>query len=134
MASHLGLELTLVFDAAYQEGPGSISHYDKIGIIFTEESQSADDFLIQQLEHEDNPRNTTLVTSDNRLAWRARSIGAKTLSVEEFLGWLRARIDKSRTPRTQKPSPIDDSWQSPPQPPLKKAANSQQPSVEPIPA
>ena len=112
------LEVTIVFDAPYQCGEGSRTHLNHLEICFTDEGESADDFIIQKLKHASHPKQITVVTSDNKLAWRARRYLAKTEKVEVFLAWLnkkyhsKARQQKQRTPtapsRRLKEQPCQD--------------------------
>jgi len=90
-ASAFNLDLTIVFDAHYQEGDCSVTHYQDIEIIYTAEHVSADDHIIKSLKHVDNPKLYILVTSDNKLAWQARCQLIKTQSVEDFMLFLDKR-------------------------------------------
>lgn len=87
----LQLDITLVFDAQYQFGDTTRSHLNYLEILFTSKGETADDFIINELKSTDSPRQETVVTSDKKLAWRARRKHAHTESVEEFLEWLNRR-------------------------------------------
>lgn len=90
------LDVTIVFDAQYSEGLGSRSHLDCLEICFTDEGETADDYIINELGSTPNPREEIVVTSDNNLAWRARRMHAKTEQVEEFMRWLDHRYRKKK--------------------------------------
>lgn len=92
-AEALNLNLTLVFDAQYQLGESSKSHYKRLEIIFSAKDQTADEYIIHELKSKKNPLQYTVVTSDKKLAWLARRQAAKTETVEEFLSWLVKRYE-----------------------------------------
>lgn len=92
----VSLDVTIVFDAQYQEGMGSRTHLDFLEICFTDEGETADDYIINELGSTPNPREEIIVTSDNNLAWRARRMHAKTEPVEEFMRWLDHRYKKKK--------------------------------------
>lgn len=108
-AAFLNIPITIVFDAHYQEGGLSITHYRHLEIIYSAYSQSADDLIIKILKTLDTPKATTLVTSDNKLAWRARHLLVKTEKVDAFLQYLNRRYEskiasqKEKKPRPQSP-------------------------------
>lgn len=87
----LDLDVTLVFDAQYQYGDETRSHLHPLEICFTREGETADDYIIGALKAAPNHRQETVITSDNKLAWRARRHLAKTESIEEFMSWLNKR-------------------------------------------
>ncbi len=97
----LNLDITLVFDAMYQYGSATRSHYKQLEIVFTAQGETADEYILAELMSAPNPRNETVVTSDKRLAWHARRRAAKSESVEEF----RARINQTYKNRQRHSSP-----------------------------
>ncbi len=92
----VGLDVTIVFDAQYHEGLGSRTHLDFLEICFTDEGETADDYIINELGSTPNPREEIVVTSDNNLAWRARRTHAKSEKVEDFMRWLDHRFRKKK--------------------------------------
>ncbi len=98
----LQLNVSLIFDSQYQEGLGTRSHIDFMEICFTDEGETADDYIINELQSSQNPREEIVVTSDNNLAWRARRMHAKTEHVEEFMRWLDHRYRKKKKSIPQK--------------------------------
>lgn len=88
--SILNWDVSVVFDATFQMGPGSRSHYNCLEILFTAEGETADEFILNELKTCTNPRLETVVTSDKTLAWHARCRHAHTESIEEFV----ARLNK----------------------------------------
>lgn len=123
------IDVSIVFDAAFQEGLGSRSHFNRLEVLYTDEGESADDFIINELKRAPNPRQETIVTSDKKLAWRARRRLAHTEGVEEFMEWMnRAYKNKLRQLKqgTAKvvPSPI------PPPPPPPSPIPTTEASIE----
>lgn len=90
-ASLLNLEITIVFDAQYQEGEESITHFGNLAIIYTAENQTADELLIKILDRSLNQKQSILITSDLKLSRQAKMIPIKTLSTEEFIEWINKR-------------------------------------------
>lgn len=93
----LELDVTLVFDAQYEQSESSRAHVKRLEICFTAVGETADDFILQALKAERRPTLHTVVTSDNKLAWLARRCHAKTESVEEFISWLNRRYKNKLT-------------------------------------
>lgn len=87
----IGLDATLVFDAHYQSGEATKSHLKDLEIFFTAAGESADELIISELKRVADPRQETVVTSDKKLAWRARRKAAHSESVEAFMEWLNRR-------------------------------------------
>lgn len=87
----VGLNATLVFDAQYQSGESVRSHIKNLEIYFTDQGESADEFILKQLRLDKHPQNHIVVTSDKKLAWLARRKGSQTESVEDFLKQLNNR-------------------------------------------
>lgn len=101
----LQLDVSLIFDSQYQEGPRERSHLDFMEICFTDEGETADDYIINELQSTSSPREEIVVTSDNNLAWRARRLHAKTEPVKDFMQWLDSRYKKrKRTVPPDQPS------------------------------
>lgn len=98
----LELDVTLVFDAQYQDTESSRSHVDRLEIFFTAVGETADEFILQALKEESRPNQQTVVTSDKKLAWLSRRLFAKTESVEEFISWLNRRYKNKLSERRKK--------------------------------
>jgi len=94
-------DMTIVFDATYQQGGRTRSHYRNLEIIYTSKGETADEFILSELAHSSNPRNETVITSDKKLASQARMLQAKTESVEQFhqqMNHLHAKKKKAPLP------------------------------------
>lgn len=84
-----GFAASLVFDAAWQEGPSEKHVKGDLEIIYTDSGESADDWIVNEVKRSLKPSQLIVVTSDRKLAWRARMKGALTLTVEDFLKLVR---------------------------------------------
>lgn len=102
------LQATLVFDAAWQEGPSQTKIKGSLEIHYTESGESADDWIVTEVKKSPLPIEIMVVTSDRNLAWRSRNKGAQTIHVEEFMKFVRRLvIKKSRAaPPKVSPSPL----------------------------
>lgn len=89
----LNLDVTIVFDAHYTLAEGTRSVFDSLEICFTSSGESADEYILKKIKSCPHPKQETVVTSDNRLAWAARRYLAKTESVATFLTWLNKRYE-----------------------------------------
>lgn len=92
----LELDATIVFDSHYQPDDGSRSHFNNLEICFTAVSETADEYILQELKESSTPTQETVVTSDRQLAWRCRRYLANTESVENFILWLDKRLKNKR--------------------------------------
>ena len=87
-AALLNIDLCIVFDAAYQLGEESRSHYKALEIIYTAYQESADTYLINHILKIKNPHQVTVVTNDKKLAALLRPSFVKIESVTAFEKWL----------------------------------------------
>jgi len=78
------LEVSIVFDATFQKGDRSRSHFNHLEILFTASGETADEYILDMLSHLNNPQQKTIVTSDRGLARQARDLGAQTESIDFF--------------------------------------------------
>lgn len=102
------IDVSLVFDASFRSGEASISHFNDLEILFTAAGESADDFIIDCLQVS-RSKKEVVVTSDKKLAWRARSLGAITQPVEEFLTWLnKVYKNKLKHPNKEKKAVVKE--------------------------
>ncbi len=88
---YLAINATIVFDAAYSPGGMTRVYGSHADVVFTNTGESADNFILEELRGILCPHQQTVVTSDKRLAWRARRLGAKTQDVATFFTGLAAR-------------------------------------------
>lgn len=92
----LNLNATLVFDSHYFEGDESRIYLENFAIVFTRQGETADEYILAQLEMASHPKQEVVVTSDKQLGAMVRRCGAKTEMVEEFIQWLHHRFRKKR--------------------------------------
>ncbi|MBU0503275.1 MAG: NYN domain-containing protein [Candidatus Omnitrophota bacterium] len=76
-------KVIIVFDG-FPDAGYSREHICGFEIRFSRET-NADDVIKKMLEKELNPRNTLVVSDDREIKFFIRSLGAKPVSVEEFL-------------------------------------------------
>lgn len=99
-----GLDVCIVFDSA-QRREGSIrGHFASLEVVYTDESQSADDYIYEALTFcRGNLIHETVVTSDRELAVRCKVLGARTQTIEGFLAALfKKKKKKKKSAQTQK--------------------------------
>lgn len=89
----LGMDVTLVFDAQYAEGDASRSFYDAVEVHFTDQGETADEYILKHVRRSSHPRQEVVVTSDARLAWAVRRQLVRTETVEKFLSSLNKRYE-----------------------------------------
>ncbi|MFO8053182.1 MAG: NYN domain-containing protein, partial [Candidatus Omnitrophota bacterium] len=58
--------------------------------------ESADDRIIKKTEQVKNKKQIVVVTDDRQLAYRARSLGARNISVDEFISKTKRREKKEK--------------------------------------
>jgi len=112
----LELNATVVFDSQYQYGYGARSHLNYLEICFTDQGETADDYIVNELNSSTTPQQETVVTSDNKLAWRVRQRNAKTVSIEEFMSWLNTRYKKKKRAQKEKRTKPPPVAEAPPKP------------------
>lgn len=86
----LQLDITLVFDSS-RLGESTRRHFGPLGVVYTTLGESADAYIIGELQSLRERRQETVVTSDKTLAEHARRLGAQAMSIESFILWIRAR-------------------------------------------
>ncbi|MEM7174922.1 MAG: NYN domain-containing protein [Chlamydiota bacterium] len=93
----LNLSCTLVFDSGRRLSDSfpSKQMLTSIEVVFSPANTSADDYIIEWLTAQRHRKQLTVVTSDRELACRAKTIGAKTESLEEFFRFLRKKEQRS---------------------------------------
>lgn len=91
------LQGTIVFDGAHRrEEESGLSYPSPLIVAYTPKGQSADEYIVEQLEATQNCKIITVVTNDAGLKRHARAAGAKTQSNSDFLEWLIKRAKKKR--------------------------------------
>jgi predicted RNA-binding protein with PIN domain len=81
-------KITIVFDG-HKDVVSYESHYP-VDVFFTK-GETADDRIRKMVQHSKNAKGIVVVTDDRELGLLVRSMGARVISVEDFLG--RAKKD-----------------------------------------
>ncbi|MGC1879566.1 MAG: NYN domain-containing protein [Rhabdochlamydiaceae bacterium] len=100
MTSQLNLHVTLVFDGAEEHLRG---HFDTLEIVYTRKTQTADEYISEEVFLSRSPSQLTVVTNDRELSTRCSHHLAKTMSIDEFLHLIsKKKMKKKRLgpPRT----------------------------------
>lgn len=93
----LSLSGVLVFDGTNRNDEESgLSYKSPLTIAYASKGQSADAYIVEQIEFAANPKLITVVTDDQGLTRHARSHGAKAQSNSAFLSFLKRKSDKSK--------------------------------------
>jgi len=94
-------DTVVVFDGRQKDPPEAVrSHLANLEVVYTPEGQTADDYILQEVEFSQNPSLLTIVSSDRELTGKARQRGAKTRTIEQFFSFLKG--DKKSTPEKEK--------------------------------
>jgi Predicted RNA-binding protein containing a PIN domain len=103
------LNITLVFDGAEQAPEeGTRTHYDTLEIVYTSKKQSADAYILEQLEYSKDPSSEIVITSDRELAGRAKMLGAATETIEAFLSFMHTKHAKRKTQSPEEVKMVKD--------------------------
>jgi predicted RNA-binding protein with PIN domain len=86
-------EVWVIFDGG--QPPYQINNF-QYKIRFSSQ-ESADDLIIKKIERINNRKQTVVVTDDRQLAYRARFLGARSISVDEFVSKTKKRKKKEET-------------------------------------
>lgn len=79
------IRILVIFDGRDEAQPHNTGkRYAGVVCRFSRFPQTADDLIKEVIDHHDNRRQLTLITSDLRLAGVARAQGVNHLTVEEF--------------------------------------------------
>lgn len=105
--SLLGLRGMLVFDGSHKAFEESgLSYATPLEIAYTPKGQTADEYILEKLESRKEKTPSTVVSNDQGLARRARSLHAKTQSNEAFISYLeKKKIKKATKKREIKDTP-----------------------------
>lgn len=95
----IGLNVCLVFDSSEKlRAYAQRSQLDSLEVIYPTCDQTADDYIVEMVEHCKHPATMTIVTSDTGLARRCSRLGAKTQSIKTFIAF----IEKKQVSRLKK--------------------------------
>jgi predicted RNA-binding protein with PIN domain len=83
---------TLVFDGSIRRGEESGRSYPSpLEVVYTPKGQTADAYILEEIESAKNRRQCTVVTNDKGLTRQARALQAKTMETAAFIQWLQKR-------------------------------------------
>lgn len=98
----LRLQVVLVFDGKdLPKGSYTRGNWRDIDIIYTHHGLSADEYILEYIEHNPRPRSITVVSSDRQLANKAHLFGCQVMSVEDFMSYL---LKKTKPKEKDKPA------------------------------
>lgn len=105
------LDIVLVFDGSDPHEKHSIKHHvGQLEIIYTPLNITADFYIFEKVQLYKNPTHTTVVSNDQELIKRCRALGAKTLSLTDFLSYVAKKKKKQKrsivTPAQETPQEI----------------------------
>ena len=87
----------IVFDGAHRRDEESGRSYrSPLEIAYAPKGQSADAYIVEQVERAKNPKQVIVVTNDKGLTMHARSSGAKAQTNGEFLQFLGKKSAKGK--------------------------------------
>lgn len=95
-ASSTSLDIRMIFDGRSDFKDLSHSTFQAITVIYSIDGQTADEYILHEVEASPQPQQIVVVSSDKRLVKSAREHGAKSESVEKFFDYLRQRVEKAR--------------------------------------
>ena len=95
------IDATVVFDAPFQAGGYERFRFGELEILFTNQGETADEYILNELQHSSKPRQEIVVTSDKTLAMHARHFLARTESVEAFMQRLNQLYSNKQKKSTQ---------------------------------
>jgi hypothetical protein len=87
--------VTVIFDRGLPGGIDRGLSTSKVQVVFASSGQSADSILIRRIKSVKNPREYTLVTSDNHILREAETRRIPVLKAEEFV--LGLALDKGKS-------------------------------------
>ncbi len=91
------MKASLVFDSGTETilDIATKKHLGDIEVIYTPRGMSADDYLIELIEIQKHPGTVTVVSSDNGVIARSVSLRARTMSVEQFVSFIKRKQKKN---------------------------------------
>jgi len=96
------LNVTIVFDGRQKDPPEAVrGHLANLEVIYTPEHQTADDYILQEIEFSSTPSEETVVSSDRELTGKAKQRGARVQSIEDFFSFLGGKQRKKKSPSSK---------------------------------
>jgi predicted RNA-binding protein with PIN domain len=102
-----GIDGALIFDSYHQIGPRERFYQQGLDVHYTDEKQTADEYILEWLRLVKRPQDYTVVTSDRGLARRAACKGARVQTVEGFKAMLgKLYLKKLHQPQVMELKPL----------------------------
>lgn len=84
--TQLNSPMTVVFDGREKDPPEALRRNLKsMNIVYTPAHQTADDYILEMLQHAKNPSQEMVISSDGDLLRRSKQKGARVQTIEEFI-------------------------------------------------
>lgn len=100
--TQLNSPMTVVFDGREKDPPEALRrNLRSMNIVYTPARQTADDYILEMLEHAKNRDQEMVISSDSELLRRSKQKGARTQTIEEFLKTLSKKKANSTHERKQ---------------------------------
>ena len=91
------LDVVLVFDGNDPHEKHSTRHHiDQVEIVYTPLHTTADHYIFEEVQLYKNPKHITVVSNDQELVKRCKTLGAKSLSLTDFLYYIAKKKDKQK--------------------------------------
>jgi predicted RNA-binding protein with PIN domain len=100
-----------VFDGKGEHLPHALkSHIDALTIVYTPARQTADEYILQEVETSNHPSDLTVVSNDSELICKSALHQAKTLSLKEFIQSIEKKNIQKRKRLTTSSSQEDSPY------------------------
>ena len=87
---------SLVFDSSEQiRDCPQCAFLENLEVIYTPRGLTADNYIIELVEHSRTPKAITIVTSDNGLGRQCRHLGSLVMTIEAFIIFILKKTKKS---------------------------------------
>jgi predicted RNA-binding protein with PIN domain len=99
--SSLNITATLVFDGSMPRPERAVrSHFHDLEIVYTPEEQTADAYIISEIERARHPGEVIVVTSDKSLASHCRTLGGHSKDIHSFISFLKKKQIQQKSAQT----------------------------------
>lgn len=106
-ASKKAVRITMVFDGRAGMGPDTRTGSTAVKVLYSASPESADDLISRIVEKDTKVWQMTVVSSDNRVANRARLAGARALLSSEFMARIK-KVKGRKNTEQEKPEGLSE--------------------------
>lgn len=93
----INLKGTIVFDGSHRRDEEyGLSYPSPMEVAYTPKGQTADQYILEQVELSKNKKLVVVVTNDQMLKKHASCFGVKTMSNQAFLQWVAKKKGQKR--------------------------------------